>query len=59
MTKTYEAALEKSREATRKFMAIREEYRAGRMSDDKFLVAMAEYKASEKEFDAAYANAAY
>ena len=56
---TYEAALKKSREATRKYMAIRDEYRAGRMSDKDFLAAMAEYKASEKEFDAAYAKAAY
>jgi hypothetical protein len=57
MTKTYEAALKKSNEASRKFMAVQTEYRAGRMSDADFLAALAEYKASEVEFDAAYAEA--
>jgi hypothetical protein len=57
MTKTYETALEKSREATRRFMAVQNEYRAGRMSDADFLAARAEYKVSEAEFDAAYAKA--
>jgi hypothetical protein len=53
----YQAALEKSRVAARKFMAIRDEYRAGKMSDADFLAARAEYQVSEVEFDAAYAKA--
>ena len=57
MKTPYETALEKSREATRKFMAVQNEYRAGRMSDADFLAARAEYKGSEVEFDAAYAKA--
>ena len=57
MSATYQAALEKSREASRKFMAVQTAYLAGKMSDADFLAAMAEYKVSESEFDAAYAKA--
>ena len=53
----YQVALEKSREASRKFMAVQTAYRAGKLSDTDFLSARAEYKVSESEFDAAYAKA--
>ena len=58
MTKTYEAALEISRQASRKFMAVQALYRAGKMNDADFLAARAEYKVSEAEFDAAFAKEA-
>jgi hypothetical protein len=59
MTKTYEAALEESRKAARKFMAVQADYRARKIGDAEYLAARAEYEASEKAFDAAYAKEAY
>ena len=57
MTKTYEAALEKSREASRKFMAAQTAYRARQIGDKEFLAAKAEHDVACKEFDVAYAKA--
>ncbi len=55
---TYEASLEKSREATRKFMAVQADYRARKIDDAEYLAARAEYEVSEKEFDVAFAKEA-
>lgn len=55
MTKTYEAALEESRKASREFMAAQIAYRTRKINDAEFLAAKAKYEESEKAFDAAYA----
>jgi hypothetical protein len=52
----YELALNAVREATRKYKAVCQSYRAGEIGDDEFLAARSEYKEAEKVFDAAFAK---
>ena len=55
MSTKYELALETNRKATAVFLAIRADYRAGKIKDADFLAAKAIYDAANKEYDAAYA----
>jgi hypothetical protein len=59
MTKTYEAALEASRKASREFAIVVADYRARKVGDAEFLAAKAKHDEANKVFDAAYAKEAY
>lgn len=57
MTEEYKAAYDAHNEATTKFYAVRDAYRARLIGDAEFLAAKAEYAEATKLFDAAYAIA--
>jgi hypothetical protein len=58
MTEAYKSALAAVREATAKFDAIRNDYRAMKIGDAEFLSAKAEYEATIPKFDEAYGEEA-
>jgi hypothetical protein len=58
MTAEYDNALTAIREATIKFDAIRNDYRAMKIGDAEFLAAKAEYEAATPKFDEAYGEEA-
>ena len=55
MTKAYEEALNAHSSAFHAFDAIRNEYRAGKISDAEFLAARKVYDEATKVYDAAFA----
>lgn len=59
MTKTYAKALEEANKASAEFRTAQAAYRARKINDAEFLAAKAKHDASQKEFDAAYAEEAY
>ncbi len=56
MTEEYKIELTRMREATRAYDAVGVAYRAGKVSDDEFLAALAVYKEAEIAFDEAFAK---
>ena len=55
-SKAYEAAIKAHNEATAKFHAVRDAYRARQVGDAEFLAARKEYRAATAQFDAAFAR---
>ena len=58
MSIEYELALNAVREATTKFTAIADSYRAGKIGDDEYLAARTAYHKAEKVYELAYAKEA-
>lgn len=54
MSPEYKAALEAADAAYQKFEPIRRAYHEGKLSDDAFLAAAAEYDAAQAAFDVAF-----
>lgn len=56
MTEAYKKALDAHSAALRAFDLVRNEYRAGTVSDDAFIAAVKIMKAADAAFDVAYAE---
>ena len=56
MTPEYELALNAVREATRKFKAVRDSYRARKIGDAEFLAAKEVYDEADRAYELAYAK---
>jgi outer membrane protein TolC len=56
VSESYELALNVVREATRKFKAVRDSYRAGKASDAEFLAARTIYDEADRVYEVAYAK---
>ncbi len=56
MTIEYQNALNRVREAGKKFDAARKAFREKAIGDEEFLAAMREYNQAEKDFDAAFSE---